>query len=963
MTDREPPRPPQPPPPPNAEKLDPLLETLLARARPIIAEERGLNHRSRVKIQALGKKMKIPAAVVDQALQLLHGAPPVQLAIDPHRAETQYEKAFARTMTQKVSAIPGRILTTKIEEKAISIGTRKYQLSETQARNIIRRVAEELGVPRVTLTEAERHIEQEIADVIGDQTWIAGDKKDRLIRNGKRLGVTREQTESIIQRHLQFNFQQAQFERKLTDWLWIVAACILAGTGLALYVFFQLQDVQRGKQAEKRNEEKKRTAETEASTSPPTTTESPRWWDDSLKLLFEKTRFSVSGFPEVHDALKSDAPNRRAEAYAALFELGADKVNPEFVRERVAKVIPGLYQSEPDATAYQGLLRGFETSIKMPTGSIPPAVDFFRRAFWALELLNEIVGSESLEDEKVVAIQRMIEPLTGQTFDLNLSANARLETQRQILVEKYFSQLADVGDSAPAIAPQVFENLEELAGAELPADRMQACRYRFVASFLRADHGNWKSCVALITDTIDAGSPEQLAFFVDLMESTGDESLQLLLEELLMERAGLTMESDSLAELVNELREALDIPAVSRAEQKESRTESLQRLMLAFHDRWSAQSSQLDKRESAQLLLESAYLTTLVWLTDSPETEILDRLLEQGMPSLDQPDYVARVQGWTGDSGPDGGETSEMEDRAPTDRTAEEILAREQTNRAFDLLKRFRILQPEQRIDALRQIVNWASRRSQLTVEEADILAEYLFARKRADEQQIVLQSLVEFRHWPRLLIAAADLLEPGSREATGNVLLRDTCLSVASLLLDRDLTGEKENWESRTADRLVQRARELLLTRISRPMGGDGIDRSQVLQETIEFFYRLRVRSRVTSRPIPEQTELFSSLDFLIETFQEKLRQQENRTALGELEQQRLVEETLGGDLLSGYLCKQQSLLIALRNLSKSQAGSGPPSPELRRLSQLVESRLKRMEPLLAQIAEYEIRLLLDYH
>ena len=93
---------PQPPEPPKSVRIDPLLESLLAKARPIIAEERGLNHRSRVKIQALGKKMKIPAAVVDQALQLLHGAPPIQRANDGNGTETHYEKEFARVMSRKV---------------------------------------------------------------------------------------------------------------------------------------------------------------------------------------------------------------------------------------------------------------------------------------------------------------------------------------------------------------------------------------------------------------------------------------------------------------------------------------------------------------------------------------------------------------------------------------------------------------------------------------------------------------------------------------------------------------------------------------------------------------------------------------------------------------------------------------------------------------------------------------------
>ena len=104
------------------------MESLLENARPILAKERGLNQKSRMKIQAIGRQMKIPAAVIDQAIQILHGAPPVQGS-----EVSTYESNYATIMREKISEIPGGILTTKIEEKAISIGVRKYQLSEVQA--------------------------------------------------------------------------------------------------------------------------------------------------------------------------------------------------------------------------------------------------------------------------------------------------------------------------------------------------------------------------------------------------------------------------------------------------------------------------------------------------------------------------------------------------------------------------------------------------------------------------------------------------------------------------------------------------------------------------------------------------------------------------------------------------------------------------------------------------------------
>lgn len=946
----------QPPKPPDSENNDPLLESLLEQARPIIAEERGLNHRSRVKIQSLGKKLKIPAAVIDQALQLLHGAPPVLGS--ESSAGTEYEKTFAKVMARKIADIPGQILTNKIEEKAISVGTRKYQLSETQARNIVRRVAEEVGVPRVTLTDAEKHTEQEIADAIGEATWVAGEKKQRLIRNAKRLGVSESQAESMIQRHLKFNFQQVQNERKFTDRLWIFAALIVIGTSLSLFIFFQLKKAKKENDSfEEADLGKKTTPDIDED---PVNRElvSPDWWDDSLKLQLQKTRLKVGGFPEIHDRLKSRKEAIRSQAYSELFDLGKGLVNPQLVRQRVSVVIPQLILSEPSPEAMTGAMRGFEKAIKMPVGKIPSSAEFFNKAFWALDLLNQIVGDESIDDTKVVLMQSTIESITGRGFDLFLSANARLKKQKRALVEVYFKQMADLGASFPTVAAESFDRLESMAKDELPADKVQELRLLFLTGFLRTEHSNWSNASSLIQKTIIESSSSEVSFFIDLMESTSNEPLQLFLEEALLKRAGIGDDHDSVAELAVKLREYFDVGTPEKVESRKSSTELVSRIVNQYYNKWSIRNLPLDNRQSAELLVESIYLTTIVSMLESDEAESLELLLEAGFPDLENPQYLAKISGEPEDLDDDSGASGMGTGTASNDPGAADgaqRLARQRLNDALGQLNRFKILSTERRIVALRQVRGVATTLNKLDGSHASILASYLLARKNPEEQQFVLEIIPEFRRWPRLMIAIADQLSLENYP-------RQNCLDVCSQLLDEDLRYGDQDWSAKLVDHLRSAAMQQLRLNASLAANGKkGADPVFALKELIEYFYRLRVRSIVTNTKIPESTDLASSIDFLIDHNRRQLVSQGKSRELIELNKWDEMAPILGDDPLSELQFRQQALLAGMpRDSSVVRPGDAGIATKLVRLA---ESKLQKIDSIIGQIAENEIWILLNYH
>lgn len=931
----------KPPEPPKSDRVDPLLEKLLARAQPIIAEERGLNQRSRVKIQALGKQMKVPAGVIDQALQLLHGAPPVHGS-----GESQYEKSYARAMRKKIDGIPGRILTTRIEDRAVSIGTRKYQLSDVQARNIVRRIAEEVGVPRVSLTEAERHIEQEIAEVIGESTWVSGEKKKRLIRNGKRLGVTQQQTESMIQRHLQFNFQQSQFEKKLTERLWIVAGCIMAGTLLALFLFFQFKKAASEQEAWEKIEEEKR-KDPPAGDTVPGIVAAPAWWDDSLKLLLQKTRLKVPGFATVHDRMKDTSPVKRGEAYRDLLDLDRDQVNPHVTRQRIDAVIPGLFASEPDQSAWQPLASGLVGTLKFPGGKLPESVDHFHKAFWSLAVLNRIVGMEDLGDAKINQVQSLVEDACGRGFDLFLPEEPRLEKERRALFESWFNNLTDIGPAHPDRSPGVFEDLKGLAGDDLTPDRLQEFRWRFLVEFLRFEESNWSHASSLIADAINESSPAQAAFFVDLMESTSIDPLQRFLEGRLGARIAVVGEDLEVAELATRMREKLGIDSASSPESATSIRDGIDPVLVAYANKWLLSPPRLDNRQQAQLMLDSVYVSTLVGMADPGNRDELERLISTGFPDLNDHDYLKALKG-------ESPSETETDSRPLMDSPAgaEQRFARQNLDTALDQLNHFKIVSIPKRLNALRLVQRNAERIQRLTGKQASVLAEYLLSRKNSGEEQQVLELVPAFRRWPRLPIAMADLLRTGT-------FPRQTCLDVASVLLDQDLNFTGSGWPVRLADHLTQHGIAQIRTNAERGTSRTRNDPIHQLKNILCYFYRIRAVGMGADIHLVPQDDLDGLMTAILRARKAELETSRQTEVLNRFDQQLEIIESLGTDPLSRFALQQQALLLTLEE-SGASSPPMPPSEATMKLENLLKNRLAISDTVAGQIAENEIRILL---
>lgn len=934
---------PVPPKPPNSDQVDPLLESLLENARPILAKERGLNQKSRMQIQAIGRKMKIPEGVIDQAIQILHGAPPL-----PGGEVSKYESTYALVMREKISEIPGGILTNKIEEKAISVGVRKYQLSEVQARRIVRQIADEVNIPRVSLNEAERHVEQEIAEVIGEATWITGEKKQRLFKNAKRLGVSSDQVKSMIQRHLQFNFQQVRNERKLMDRLWVVAACIVVFLAFGLFIYTQLQpsrndtdDIAKKKKTDDSTSSKKSVS---AKIS-----KSPDWWDDELKALLQKTRLRVNGFSVIHDKMKGASASSRSNLYQEILTIDEGQVNSKSARDRIELILPPLYKADPELEATGGMLTGFAKAMTIPNGTIPVRPSFFGKSFWALRQVNEIISDESLSNEKAKAIQKMMTETCGRKLDLFLSKENRFNKQRNVLLEKYFVHLVDIGSAYPVASPDIFAKLTELASDGINDEKIQQFRYSFLVSFLRFESKNWTNCAAMIDDAIANSTVPQISFFVDLMESSDIEALQNYLQVRLHRRAAFGGDPGTIAETATELRRyfALD-PDASETLAKPKR-ELLDAAISQFVNTWTLKPKNLNQDDLTQLWAEATYVTTLAVLENTSAPNAMGDLIEAGFPNLSSENYVTKLR-----NDEDAESNDEMNNGDDATDPALDIRdqrnARQRLQESLKLLNQFKRLKSAARINEIRKVASLATTIDTISGIEAGILADYLLTQKNTLEATQVDELLPAFRNWNRLLVSIADQLLRQDYP-------RQRAIEVASRLLNRDLNFEETNWEERLSQFLLQEAQSrVYAVELTKKKKQDPL---VILKKSLGHFYSLRAEALGLSTRSIAPDDLDAILNLIIDDYKRQLSEKKLEKAKVAIDLQANIVDALGKDPLTRISLKQKVILESVLAIDPPKKQSGEPSEAFLKLSRMLERQANTYPTVIGQMVQQELEML----
>lgn len=817
----------RPPEPPKLPGGDPRLDAFLQQAAPIIAVERGINGKSRVKLEALARDLRLPDDLFDQAIHMLQGAPPVA-----GKSRSRWEEAFRTYLRAKLQRLPNRIITTQVEARAVARGRDKYQLSEEQALDAIREVAAECEIRRISRSAAERHVADVIAKKVGDAEWLDDKTVERLHAVGREWGLSVEQVDAEIRSHTDDNRRRQSREKRNTILLLTAAGVVAVGV-LCLIVFIVVAHRDANETPPGDSSLPAATGPADAPRVRSRSISPPKWWNEDLALQVVHARQRVRGpgpietseppetrgFAPIYGPLAADDPLVRGEAYRKLVDLWQQVSDEDYQRDPLDQVLIGCYTLEPDDDAARTLRERLLAIVATGEDQLPTDAKHYREALWAVDLAVEALMRNDLPAARARELELELGRKLGISVDRRIEYRKLLGQCLAALVERYYRQLIAAAPTHLPLAAALQAELSKIASRYLSVDSIERFEAKFVAAVVPKTGQAWVTYRDLIGHCVTSNDPLNVLDMVSLYEESGEPSLQSFMIRALKVRLEVTLDSTNVRDMAFALRQKLGAISGTTATNARDRWTILQR---KIEDLVKARRTPARKPEEfLDETIQSAYLATLACALAQQEPGFpdFDRLLDLTPPSVTAAPSETVAPTRPADK-PVRAETLAAPDAAKRQKMAS-YLAR---------LTDFEQQNSYQRLSALRGLAQLTEYYPDVRPDQATDIARYLLAHKSdPDEYAKALEPMTALARWRYLKLAIADQLS----EAT---LPPATAQQLVSAVLGRPLTfDDGSGWQDRIRATLLRDVlKELSVTPV---VAGDGA-KVDMFDRTAELLY-----------------------------------------------------------------------------------------------------------------------------
>ena len=745
---------------PPAGPLDPaVLAVFRQQAAALVAQERGLTTACRIKINGLARQLGIPEDQIEPAIRSLAETADVDAPPNP-----QAEK-FRRRLRKDLAG-KSTILGPTIEAQILAAAARKYSLNDAVARQVLADVAAELGLTRISASEAIRNLEEQIDHALGEATWLAREAWDRLRSAGAKWGIELELVDQLIDEKLTAN-RAARARRRYSTRMTLLAAfsaisCAALVLGILMWI--------RSRPSDTSVEAAPGIATTDPVLEKPKRKTPPEWWDVDLSLAIGAARSKYPPIAAAYDELIADSADERAKAYRRLTELAASP-QPAGLLTSVATILSGAIALETSDSAAEATVVALSERIPTATSPLPKDPAQYDVAYWAAETLEASLRErEGTPEGRVARTIAAINRLLGMSL-AETDAKPQLERQfRARVSERIFAQLTAASARQPAEVSPLFKDASQRAAVSLAEDEVERLEAAFLAMALPAAGPNWKPYEEVIIRLGSSDNPLNVLRLLDIYQRVTDAELAQHLAELLVVRTSERPKSWSKADVARAVRKGLGV-AGSAA--------------MTDRDRWELLRVQADSllaqppaqpNDHPQLLaqtVEFAHLTTMAIALAQGDAgyAVFDAGLENP-PSLLASNNASE----------------ERRTELPPPRRAYPPLnnvAKQELERVLDLLAGHERLKPVQRESMLRALATFVDRVEDLIPAQASQAAPYILGEKSDEEHAAVLQTVGELRRWKRLRLAIADAL-PQSK------LTDEQHRQLAGVLLDTEAPLEE---------------------------------------------------------------------------------------------------------------------------------------------------------------------------
>ena len=776
---------------------DPRLSEFLRRASPILAAERGWNERSKLKIKSLAEDLKLPDDLYEVAVQRLQTG---ELRFEERFSV--YEQSFIKFLHKQISSSDNSVLTAAHETKAIRIARRRFEIPQVRARQLVRRVAEQLGMSRVSKLDAEEYVAAIIDDQIGDATSVPDDIRGRIHEASGKWGVEPNQVEILIRNRIEAN-RHASIPN--SPWKIRVVAAVLS-LGFMLCMVWAAQKFFSGTMNTGTNFGDSDSGES-GDLVRPVFVPAPRWWSSETAEQFRSFTAETRAARFPHEVLKSDLDTDRLIGYQRIVDLVTEQ-RGDFSNQ-CTRLYARFFLDESDSVCRKMSELILQVGA-IPTGPLPSNVRRFSNAWRASDLLNAC-RQLPLTEQKMTLLDDVSVQLTG----ISIRQPNFVQLNKQAIAALHWQYLNTNSYSYPDRAARLIDPLGDLTRREL--ETPNPAEYTAVVSLLIVRPGVWNTMRRSLERVIETANDDQLRFLYLQKSKSRIPELQSWLGKRLAER--LDIQTDRLTS--RRIDEAIE----KRLNLTASETGQIRLGWKRVRDNKTVQkllNGSIDA--NPQSIGQAVHFATVAFLMTRANQTGDQSLIKKGDELLANGPRNLSVR--TEELAKNLPVYRRIQRRAlPSDiRTMENSLGKLSDPDAHS---------SQAKATAFEQLARAAPRLRDIPYERALKLARYMLEADEISELVAIEKYCSQMRHWPNLALAMADQIT----NSKGSI---DQALTCATVLTGFQAQVTDENWRPVLRDLVLQRT-ALGLRHTAEVQGHDKRFQWNELRMLLMEHYRIR--------------------------------------------------------------------------------------------------------------------------
>ncbi len=212
---------------------DPRLAEFLQAAKPILAQHRGLNSHSRVRLTALARERGLTEQDADLAMESFTAREPEE-PID--RVKQERLAPFRLQVESGLKKAPRGILTPALNDKFVTAGIELFGLDGEMATAVVREITGKLQLTVITHEQAERHLTDLLSEMFSASVELTRSQRDRIELEGAQWGLPAARVTSLIDENCRQNALKSRADQRVTRWA-LAGAVVMLGIVVAFFVW------------------------------------------------------------------------------------------------------------------------------------------------------------------------------------------------------------------------------------------------------------------------------------------------------------------------------------------------------------------------------------------------------------------------------------------------------------------------------------------------------------------------------------------------------------------------------------------------------------------------------------------------------------------------------------------------------------------------------------------------------